>query len=491
MATAYLTAMGNAFEERLVPGIKDVSIRNDPIFANIIDTSANVVKSNINDDLRIWYSYCGSLAGGIQYSTMSNPDMIFGATERVNIIDNLPSYPGLRDSVLPQTGRYSIGLSSLKGNLYIPMGAMSANRLPGAMDDRPAMFMKKNIEYMAHVQACAWYADANGQLAQIAATADMTVGAVAADNTVTMTASAGKPVIKSGRVRRLKTGLHVDCYKSDYSAKLNANSFCVVMGSIDYQNLANAIKLYFDNGDDADTFRLEANTTGNVQLVLRDSLASATTGQSKLPCGYQSWTINSGTLFGYHGDTTITNIPELMSVSATGVGDLSEMVLNQYIALYQEGVDGDMDSLFTSAGVVLNLLDAPVTNNWNAYQRQGEPQKLRMGWDGIDYAYDGRKYTIYQSPFITKGHLAGLKVSGGNLRRHYPPKIPGTGTNAGFDGAVQWIGNMFYNSIWMPTLDGNRVTEGMQAPYKLDLQMSAEDPRGMLLTGCTDDSIGA
>lgn len=492
MTTAYLTALSNAFQEKLVPGIKDLMIRNDPIFENVVDSSSRVSKDPLSKDYRIYYSYTSSLAGGMQFHAATAAPMRLAGTDRANILTSLTAFPGIADSAIPSVARYSIGMTSVRGNIYLPFAATQANELNGPpLDDIPALTMKKSIEMIAHTMAVSWYATVNGGIARINTSSGNITTTLSDTNVITLTSNTGD-LIADGRIRCLKPGMYVDLYANNFGTKLNANGFCLVIGAVNNQNGTSSIKLYFESGTDATSADTEANIAG-YWFCPRGAVVTTATTSSRLPCGYQSFVISSGKLFGYAGDLTdITTVPELMSVTASLSGDLTEQVLNKYISLYNDAIDGDMDTFFTSAGVVLNLLDAPTTLNQAAYQRQGDTLKVRLGWDGLDYTYDGKKYKIYQSPYITKGHFLGLKLGGGNIKRFYPPTVPGTGTNAGFAGSVRWIGPMFGKNIWMPTLNTDAaVTEGMQAPYMIDLQMGADDPRGLLLTSCTDDSIGA
>lgn len=495
MATALLSALQYEFVQRLTPGVRDISIRLDPVFQNVIEGSFDLSKDPINQDWKVWYTYTGALAGGLQYSSVPSNNFVLDGTDRANIIDSLPSFPGLQDSSMPSLGRFNVGLASVRGNMYMPFAVLQAQAALPTITDYPALVLKKHIEKVAHLQACAFYADANGGLVQLNSTASTLTDTLASDgHTVTVTpGSASTALITDGRIRRIKPGMYVDIYNSAFSSQHNANGFALIVGVVNNKNYgtASTIKIYFQSTVDAAAFAAGAVSEGS-WLTPRGALASVATSKSMLPCGYKSWTIESGTLFGYHGDSTlndITKMPELMSITASSVGDVTETVLNQYISLFQEARDGDLDTILTSAGVLVNLLDTPLSNNWFQFQRQGEALDLRLGWKGISYTFDGREYTIHQSPFISKGELAVLQTKNGNLRRHYPPRIPGMGLESGFPDAVQWVGPMFGNSIWMPVLNGARVTEGAQAPYLMNMQVTARDPRGILLTGCTDDSL--
>jgi hypothetical protein len=488
MTTPYLTALSNAFQEQLVPGIQDLSAAADPLFPLIVEDRSVVAKDPINDDYRVYYNYTSSLAGGLQFSSISNNDMTLDGTDRANVIDTLPAFPGIRDAAFPTIGRYSVGLTSVRGTVSMPFAALQANQLPGALNDMPALIMRKHIEMVSHIMTCAWYADQSGGLAQLGEQANLS--STASGNTCTITCTSGNLIV-AGRIRRLKPGLYVDLLKSDFSAKINANGFALIIGAINAKNGTTAIKLYFESSTDAAACAVEADIAGG-WFTPRNAVQTLAANKSTLPCGYQHFIVDTGVLYGNYGSLNISTVPELQSVVASGVGDLTEQTLNQYITLFNEAVGGDIDTMFTSGGVILNLLGNPTTQNMYTMERQGQPARLRLGWDGVDYTFDGRTYKLYQSPFVSKGHFVGLKTAGGNIKRHYPPTIPGTGKTPSADEAIQWIGPMVGDSIWMPVINSDgRVTEGLQAPYMINKQITAADPRGLLLTGCTDDSIGA
>jgi len=499
MSSTYMAALANAFQERLTPGIQDLLIENDPFFENMIETSMGVTRDPISKDWKIYWNYMSSLAGGAIFVTgpgdastdsLGLLENTAGATVRTNIINSLTSFPGARDSAIPTVGRYSVKLAQVHGNITLPMSMLQMNALDAALNDQPAEVMRKHIEMLAHLNACTWYMNTSGGLAQLNTASTCS----ASGSLVTVTTASGNLVV-DGRIRRLKPGMYVDVYSSAF-AKVNTNSFVLITGVINYQNGTTSIVVYVDHATDLSTL----STSSNWQLawlVPRGGISTNGTGYSRMPCGYQAMLIASGTLYGTNfGDLSITNAPEKASIVAAVSADLTESVLNQYLDQYNAALSGAADTALTSSGVLLNLLDNPTTNNWNAYQRQGEPLRLRLGFaKGTSYSYDGKDYTIYTSPYITKGHFVLFKRANGNIQRVSPPAMSGVGLSPGRSPAafsnVQWIGPMFFDSIWMPTLSTTGyVSTGAQAPYLFITQTIMNDTRGLLLTGCTDNSLG-
>lgn len=504
MANTYLESLSDAFQDRLVQGFRDVMLKNDPIAQNIIDTRRRVSRDPISKEYKVVFTLATSLAGGLEFSTvLGNPTTDLGTGARPVLNDSFDAYPGIKDSTMPGVSNYSVQLTRIRGNVIMPFAALQANQLTGVpLGDYPALIMKKHIELVGHIMACSFYVDTSAKLVKLNTSATAgNVTHVLGSHVVTVTCTAGEALLEEGRHRRLKPGMYVDIWKSDMSAAWNPNGFVIITKAINYAAKKFTITLFFENTDDADTYGgtggAGSTNPDNTFLVPRGAILDKTasgTGASRMPCGYQSWAIvadgSAHTLYGSSfGNLDIDTMPELASIVGTSVGAVTETVLNEYLALARDGLDADLDTIITTNGILVNLLDYPLAMNMNQMQRQGQAADIRMGWKSLDYTFDGKVYQLYASPYMSTGEMVVMKTQGGNLKRHFPPTVPGFGTRPGLDAAVQWVGPMFGNSIWLPNVSNGRYTDGTQAPYHLMMQNTVDDPRSVRLTGCDETSL--
>lgn len=505
MANELLNALSYEFREVLAPGIRDVTMRNDPIFENFVQGRTRTKYNDTNGLYEITTTVVTSVAGGVTFSSVLGNQTLAG-TDRTVVNESFPAFPGVQDSAMPGFLRYKVSLTGMRGNLHMPLGILQANQLSAAITDYPALYIKKHIEMLGHLHACSWYADTSGRLVKINvnATSGNVVRSTTNTHVVTLSCTSGQ-LLDDGRARRIKPGMYVDVWNSGVTTCYNPSGFVLVIGALNYQNRtyvsasapASTLKLYFSNTAELTAWAGPSNGevatyVDDCWLVPRDAILDKTTtglGLSVMPCGYQHWVLSTGTLYGAFGDTTIANLPELGSIVDSSVGDITETVLNAYLSLYQDALDGDADTIITTNGVITNILSQPVSNNLMTYERQGQALDVRMGWRKLRYMYDGKEFLVLPSPYMTKGHLLITKTGGGNLQEHLPPRIPGTGKQGGYDPSVQWLGPMFGDGIWMPTHNGGRIAEGAQAPYLITMQRTADDPRSLLLKDCTETSV--
>jgi len=493
MADAYLDALADAFRERLVPGWVDLAMKNDPVFQYLQDSKMRTARDPISKEYKIIYTVVTSLAGGLAFTGVSgNQTLDLGTGARPVINEDFDAFPGIQESAMPGVARYSVKLTGVRGNVVIPFATLQADQMDFSIGNYAALIMKKHIELWGHIMACSFYVDDDAALATINISNNSSnVTHTAGTHTVTVTCDAGENLIENGRVRRLKPGMYVDLWKPTTSqGAWNKTGFCIITSAVNYNQGKWSMTFYFEKTSEADAFANGTDCDGSYILPANAVLDKTgdCDGYSILPCGYKQWLRSSGTLYGAFGDTTVDTLPELASLTDSNVGDVTETVLNQYLARHFEN-GGDADTIITTSGVVVNLLDYPHAQSMIQYQRQGQPADIRLGWRSIDYTYEGRTFRIHASPYMSNGELVILKASNGNLQRHFPPRVPKFGTQAGFESAIQWIGTMFGPSIWLPTSNNGRVADGAQAPYIMMMQRTAADPKGVLLTGCTETSL--
>ena len=117
--------------------------------------------------------------------------------------------------------------------------------------------------------------------------------------------------------------------------------------------------------------------------------------------------------------------------------------------------------------------------------------------DGFQFAFDGRSYTGYSSTYISDGEVYGIRKGGNNWKRYVPPTPSGYSSFSKADsfipfnfiaGALTGTGT---NKLPIYSTSGanNLVTEGVQMPGLLRMQLVPDQPAGMKLTGVTTDKV--
>jgi hypothetical protein len=117
--------------------------------------------------------------------------------------------------------------------------------------------------------------------------------------------------------------------------------------------------------------------------------------------------------------------------------------------------------------------------------------------EGFKFTFDGRSYTGYTSTYVEDETVYGIRKGGNNWKRYVPPSIQGTSKFAQVDagapfefiaGALTGTGSNklpIYDSSGDQTL----VTEGVQMPGQMRMQLVPDQPAGIKLTGVSQDKI--
>jgi len=156
-----------------------------------------------------------------------------------------------------------------------------------------------------------------------------------------------------------------------------------------------------------------------------------------------------------------------------------------------------IDCLIASDGVWLNYESTKIgreildrTGRLSSVTNEGSDQ-------GFQFTFDGRGYTGYTSTYVEDNTVYGIRKGGNNWKRYVPPAASGTSSFAQADagvpfefiaGALTGTGSNklpIYNSSGSTTL----VTEGVQMPGQMRMQLVPDQPAGMKLTGVTQDKI--
>jgi hypothetical protein len=191
--------------------------------------------------------------------------------------------------------------------------------------------------------------------------------------------------------------------------------------------------------------------------------------------------------------------PEFKSFTKGSVGVLTEHKLRQYLRRFHAAKNkyGQyIDCLIASDGVWLNYESTKIGRE--ILDRTGKLSSVTNEGsnEGFKFTFDGRSYTGYTSTYVEDNTVYGVRKGGNNWKKYIPPSVTGTSKfakagNAPFEfiaGALTGTGSNklpIYDSSGSQTL----VTEGVQMPGQMRMQLVPDQPAGLKLTGVTQDKL--
>jgi hypothetical protein len=188
--------------------------------------------------------------------------------------------------------------------------------------------------------------------------------------------------------------------------------------------------------------------------------------------------------------------PEFKSFRVQNVGALTEHKLRQYVRRFHAAKNKygqTIDCLIASDGVWL-AYEAQKIGQYTL-ERTGRLSNLNSeGSDqGFKFTFEGRTYNGYTSTYIEDGVVYGLKKGGNNWKRYVPPDPKGVQK---FSEADSFVPFSFVvpaltgtSSTKWPILNGSNLTEAMQMPGMLRMQLVPDQPTGLKLEGVTTDRV--
>lgn len=263
-----------------------------------------------------------------------------------------------------------------------------------------------------------------------------------------------------------------------------------------------------------------SNLVANDIIVFANSKGSSSTPYSASPyftgiAGINSWLKygaggddnyllggeRAGTNSGYSGDIDVTVHPEFRSMTLNvGGNPLTEHYLRKVLRRWHaaKGKYGQtIDCLIASDGVWLAYEAQKIGRQY--YDRTGRRSSIdNEGSTGeFEFAFDGRTYTGCTSTWVDANTVYGIKKGGGNWKRYSPPDPRNVKKN---EKLASWIPFRFVgsaltgtgsNQIPIFSIHSNRtfVTEGVQMPGFLRMQLVPEQPAGLRLTNVAEDRV--
>jgi len=505
-------------EEILSKQIDTILPTLDPIWRDTVVTSQGVGSANdFSKDFQVNKLYRTGMTGVIEQGGPVNDFMLYGDAlvgganshlgDRLLKQNTTSVFPDPMDSAKPKTFRLTVPMRAMYTNLSLTLGELQMDATPAVVGDVVAPILQGFAQNLSHTLCNYWYVSQNDQYR---------LGTIKAKGTATQ--------VNGGYFRftlqinedcydRFFTGQRIDIYAptNDYGssgAATRRNEVSNVRGS-----------LYIESVDDLKgeiTVLSATNIQGSIvvgaagtgdAIVYANSGEQATAGAGATAsftgiAGINSWLKSSGNLLGGEAvsgaSISVTEHPEFKSFFKSGVGTLTEHKLRQYLRRFHAAkskLGQTIDSLVASDGVWLAYEAQKIgqyqidrTNNLSNLNNEGSTEGFAM-------TFEGRTYKGHTSQYIEDGVVYGVKTSGSNWKRYVPPDYAGLQNMSEADAFVPFrfvvpalTGG---SSVKFPYLkgNGNQMTEAVQMPGMLRMQLIPDQASGLKLTGVTTDTV--
>jgi len=479
----------------------------DPAWRDTVVTSQGVgPASSIGRDLKILKIYRGGLTGVIEQAFPRNDFVLYGDNttafgSKLYTQDATQVWPSALEGPVNRPYRLGIGMRAMLTNLAITMGELQAEATPAFIGDVIAPKMKGFAQNLAHTLCNYWYTSQNTGYALCSFTflntnlTNPSTGIL--QETLVLTPD-------KYEIDRFYVGQRVDIYNNNSgvpgSTRLNEASgtrLKLFVAAVD--ELKGQVTLRGDDGSLSG-----GSNTATYWIVYANSRSSSSPNFTGI-AGINSWMKfgsggNDNILLGAESDSSnqidVTVHPEFKSFGVSSVGTLTEHKLRQYIRRFHAAKNKygqTIDCLIAADGI------------WLAYEAQkiGQYSLDRTGRlssisnegseDGFKFTFEGRTYNGYTSTYIEDGVVYGLKKGAANWKRYVPPAPQGVTT---FPEAESFIPFNFVvpaltgtSSTKWPILNGGNLTEAVQMPGMLRMQLVPDQPAGLKLSGVTSDRV--
>jgi len=516
----------------------------DPVWEETVVTNQGVIPvDNIGRDMLYIKTYMGSLAGVIEPDGSvrkdfalygDNQDSILGtanAGARVHFsgIDNV--WPDATKGPNATPYQLAVPMRAMMTNLMMTLGEMQAEATPAFIGEVIGPKMEGFAKNVAHTLCNSWYTSQNKQHRLVQYTGSTVTFDVSAKESETIDII--NDTTEGGGVDRFAVGMLVDIYDSladsgtGQPARLNEKSGVrvrLVVTAVD--ELAGKVTLttnsVSDDGTAADDYNLTANDficishedrrpsggadaeaqrksfkgIAGIRSWLRTGVTAidgSNTEDSDLLVG-EAVTIGSGS----RGKINVNQYPEFKSLGISSVGQLTEHKLRKFLRRFHAAKNkyGQyIDCLVASDGVWLSYEATRIGREQIDRTRALSSVNQGQGSDeGFQFTMDGRTYKGYTSQFIENGVMYGIRKGGQNFKKIVPPSYNGLQNDPRqqsfvpfqfIAGALTGGGNSL--PITKSVSNISRVTEGIQMPGMLRMQLVPDQPAGMILEGISTD----
>jgi len=510
----------NRIEEVINKNIEIFLPGLDPIWRDIISTSQGVGPVDaLGRDLKIIKGFMGSMAGVLEQGRPRNDLSLYGDdTDQHGVrlyTQNLDqTWPSPLDGPNAMPFRLGIGMRSMMSNIMFTLGEMQAEATPAFIGEIIAPKLEGFSRNISHTLCNYWYLNQADKYQLSTITSKATTADATGGHEVTFTPG-------NGAVDRYYVGQRVDVYDADCTVRFNDSAAegsqtlstrqSVYVSAVD--ELKGTVTIFSVTDPDVDdSSNWNGGVVANNCVVVYANSDHALGGTNAFTgfAGVNSWLKSgaSGTntqyLLGDDKDGTddidVSVHSEFKSFTKASVGVLTEHKLRQYLRRFHAAKNkyGQyIDCLIASDGVWLNYESTKIgreildrTGRLSSVTNEGSNE-------GFKFTFDGRSYTGYTSTYVEDNTVYGIRKGGNNWKRYVPPSVSGTSKFAQADagapfefiaGALTGTGSNklpIYNSSGANTL----VTEGVQMPGQMRMQLVPDQPAGLKLTGVTQDKL--
>ena len=491
----------------------------DPVWRDTVVTSQGVGPADaIGRDMKILKIFMGSMAGVLEQGKPRADVALYGddTTDigtRMYLQSLAQTWPDPLEGPNPSPYRLGIGMRSMMSNIMFTLGELQAEAVPAFIGQVIAPKLEGFAKNIAHTLCNYWYINQNdtyklGTIATITQT----------DGTATDgSESECRVTIDELTYDRFYVGQRLDILDSAGSYRRNDSAADASQTSSTrlkvFVSKIDELKGYVYLVSDTTPFHTDgaaASTSADGDLLVyagSHDLGAATSVAATGIAGINSWLkggsgSNDNYLLGAERDTSnvidVTAHPEFKSFTKGSVGTLTEHKMRQYLRRFHNAKNKHgqyIDCLIASDGVWLAYEATKIGRE--RLDRTGKLSSISSegSQEGFNFTMDGRSYKGYTSTYVEDGTVYGIRKGGNNWKRYVPPTPSGYKK---FDKADGFIPFNFIASaltgtgtnklpIYSTSGANNLVTEGVQMPGVLRMQLVPEQPAGMKLTGVTTD----
>ena len=501
----------------------------DPVWRDTVVTSQGVGPADaIGRDMNIMKVYMGSMAGVLEQGKPHGDVGLYGDdTDTVGskmYLQNLnQTWPDPINGPNASPYRLAIPMRSMMSNIMFTLGELQAEAVPAFIGDVIAPKLEGFAKNISHTLCNYWYINQNDQykLGTISALYDVTNSNAAIQSSCYEL----RLTITEASYDRFFVGQAIDITTSDGDQRRNDSQ------ADGAQTTASRLKVFVSAVDElkgyvyvrSNVFAFLAadapNTTtavGDIVVYANQADVTVGAGANMAPtgiAGVNSWLkggsgTNDNFLLGDEKDGTAANQidvtvhPEFKSFTKSSIGTLTEHKLRQYLRRFHAAKNkyGQyIDCLIASDGVWLAYEATKIGRE--ILDRTGRLSSMTSEGsnEGFQFAFDGRSYTGYTSTYVEDGSVYGIRKGGNNWKRYVPPTPSGYSSFAQTDAFIpfNFIAGALTGTgtnklpIYDSSATGNRsmVTEGVQMPGLLRMQLVPDQPAGLKLTGVTTDTV--
>lgn len=502
-------SLSQIIQQVFVPKIDYFRCNDSWLWQNIKGSMRKVNMDHIGQNWQVVWPFRLGLGGAVDWAQIGGPDMATTPGSLTTTVGSeaytantppgfqqysgLETWPGIDETTVPAFVQRILTLKKMKVDFHVPIQIIRAAQLGASIGDQMEFTVDSVAENVAHNQMLGFL----GQSQTVSSVVYRgQIGSFATGATPTLDASTPLTVnLDSGTaIQRFQSGLRVDIYKTGTTTRLNDAGPVFIDKPDPFKDAGSALQgevtLYVTNSA---SYVFENAT---YMIVLRNSGRHLT--QNNIPTSLDDLLVASGSIYG----VPLASYPILKSYVPTGVsGALSEPKLLKWVARYQHarGKLHQFDTLVGSeglfAGFFQDMLTLPTTSGTSygsaiRYDRNGTIMKVTGGVaEAVTFNLYGRTYNLVADSFVTAGTLYGVKLRDGNFQIVRPPRIPGTGSQGGFDGALEFLAPLFGGrGIFLPFNavgggSGGAFTNFLHAPAEMPYEIIPESIPGMKVSG--------